>query len=266
MAKIWADRVKETTATTGTGTITLAGAVAQHQAVSAGIGDGNTCDYCLLSGNGTDWETGLGTVGGGGTTLARSTIYASSNAGAAISLTGTSTVFVTTPAVHARGYAAAENPLAGASSSSFATKGILFSPLADMRVRGLYCQVDEINTASYKAGVYAVDGSFVITAIAAVSPSYSATATAAANRVFLFSSPGLLTAGATYVLAHTRTDATTTTSSGVYATSAGAAYLSPAPATRQNTAARLASTNPAVSETFGTVATGFNFGLIFAVN
>jgi hypothetical protein len=95
MSKVWKDRVAETTATTGTGTITGGGALAQYQALST-IGNGNTCDYCLLSGNGTDWETGLGTVTvGGTTTLARTTIYESSNAGAAISLSGTSTVFVT---------------------------------------------------------------------------------------------------------------------------------------------------------------------------
>lgn len=98
MAKVWKDRVAETTATTGTGTITGAGAVAQHQDL-AEIGTGNTCDYCLLSGNGTDWETGQGTVTVSGSpetrTLSRDVIYESSNAGAAISLTGTSTVFCT---------------------------------------------------------------------------------------------------------------------------------------------------------------------------
>src|SRR6266568_1856283 len=95
MSYVIADRVQETTTTTGTGTVTLGGAVAQFQSVSAGIGNGNTCDYCLLSGNGTDWETGGGTVGGGGTTLSRDTIYASSAAGSQITLSGTSFVFVT---------------------------------------------------------------------------------------------------------------------------------------------------------------------------
>lgn len=96
MSNIFADRVKETTTTTGTGTLTLGGAVASFQAFSAAVGSGNSCDYCLLSGNGTDWETGNGTIGGTGPyTLARTTIYASSNANAAISLTGTSTVFLT---------------------------------------------------------------------------------------------------------------------------------------------------------------------------
>jgi len=98
MSLIYADRVKETTATTGAGTLTLAGAVAGFQSFLAGIGDGNAAECCLLSGNGTDWETGLYTYTASGTTLARTTIYASSNSGSAISLTGTSTVFGDAPA------------------------------------------------------------------------------------------------------------------------------------------------------------------------
>ncbi len=96
MSYVIADRVQETTTTTGTGTVTMGGAVAQFQSFSSGVGSGNTCDYCLLSGNGVDWETGTGTVTvSGGTTLSRDTIDASSNAGMAISLIGTSSVFCT---------------------------------------------------------------------------------------------------------------------------------------------------------------------------
>lgn len=101
MAYIYADRVQETTTTTGTGTITLAGASTQYQSFTTGVGDGNTCDYVILSGNGTDWETGKGTFTLSGTTLARTIIYASSNSNAAISLSGTSTVFLSVTAKHA---------------------------------------------------------------------------------------------------------------------------------------------------------------------
>jgi len=92
MALVFKDRVKETTTTTGTGTITLAGAVSGFQAFSE-IGDGNTTYYTIVSG--TDWEVGIGTYTLSGTTLSRDTILESSNAGSAISLTGTSTVFCT---------------------------------------------------------------------------------------------------------------------------------------------------------------------------
>ena len=95
MALIVKDRVQETTTTTGTGTVTLAGAVTGFQTFAA-IGDGNTCYYAITSGN--DWEVGLGTYTASGTTLSRDTILESSNAGSAITLSGTSNVFVTYPA------------------------------------------------------------------------------------------------------------------------------------------------------------------------
>lgn len=70
------------------------------QSFASGVGVANTCEYCILSGDGINWEVGNGMVGGttGAYTLARTTVYASSNAGAAVSLTGTSTVFCTAAA------------------------------------------------------------------------------------------------------------------------------------------------------------------------
>ena len=97
MALVVKDRVKVTTATTGTGTLTLGSAVAKFQSFSV-IGDGNTTYYAIESGNGSDWEVGVGTYTASGTTLSRDTILESSNGGTAISLSGTSTVFCTYPA------------------------------------------------------------------------------------------------------------------------------------------------------------------------
>ena len=109
MALIVKDRVKETTTTTGTGTITLAGAVDGFQAFSV-IGNGNTTYYCITDGSGNNaWEVGIGTYTLSGTTLARTTILSSSNSGNAITLgTGTHNVFTTY----------------GAERSSFATEGL----------------------------------------------------------------------------------------------------------------------------------------------
>ena len=99
MALVVKDRVKETTTTTGTGTINLAGAVAGFQTFVAGVGTTNTTYYAIEDANGTAWEVGLGTVTDASPdTLSRSTILASST-GSAISLSsGTHTVFVTYPA------------------------------------------------------------------------------------------------------------------------------------------------------------------------
>jgi hypothetical protein len=96
MALVFANRVQETTATTGTGTITLAGAVSGYQSFAA-IGNANTCYYTITSG--TAWEVGIGTYTSAGTTLSRDTVLSSSAGGTTkITLAGTSTVFVTYPA------------------------------------------------------------------------------------------------------------------------------------------------------------------------
>jgi len=98
MALVLADRVKETTATAGTGTVTLAGAATGYQSFSA-VGNGNTT-YYVIAGQGTsEWEVGIGTYTSSGTTLSRTTILASSNAGSLVSFSsGTKDVFVTYPA------------------------------------------------------------------------------------------------------------------------------------------------------------------------
>lgn len=94
MALIVKDRVQETSTTTGTGTLTLAGAISGFQTFSSAIGNGNTTYYTIT--NGTDWEVGIGTVAAG--TLSRDTILSSST-GSAISFSaGVKNVFVTYPA------------------------------------------------------------------------------------------------------------------------------------------------------------------------
>jgi len=96
MALVLKDRVQETTTTTGTGTVTLDGAVSGFQSFSA-IGNGNTCYYAIVGG--TEWEVGLGTYTSSGTTLSRDTILESSNGGTAVNFSaGTKNVFVTYPA------------------------------------------------------------------------------------------------------------------------------------------------------------------------
>lgn len=102
MPLIQADRVKETTTTTGQGTITLAGAVTGFQSFAA-IGNGNTCYYTIAGQSGSEWEVGIGTYTASGTTLSRDTVLASS-AGGTTKVTfsaGTKDVFVTYPAAMA---------------------------------------------------------------------------------------------------------------------------------------------------------------------
>ena len=97
MALVVYDRVKETTAVVGTGTATLLGAAIGFQSFAV-VGNGNTTYYCIADQGGANWEVGLGTYTLSGTTLARTTVLASSNAGALVSFTsGTKDVFVTYP-------------------------------------------------------------------------------------------------------------------------------------------------------------------------
>jgi hypothetical protein len=98
MAFVVADRVQETTTTTGTGTVTLAGAVTGFQSFSV-VGDGNTTFYTIADQSGSNWEVGIGTYTSSGTTLARTTVLSSSNAGSLVNFgAGTKNVFVTYPA------------------------------------------------------------------------------------------------------------------------------------------------------------------------
>jgi hypothetical protein len=98
MALVLADRVQETSTTTGTGTLTLAGAVAGFQSFSV-IGNANTTYYCITEASTGAWEVGTGTYTSSGTTLSRTTVYSSSNANALVNFTsGALTVFCDYPA------------------------------------------------------------------------------------------------------------------------------------------------------------------------
>jgi hypothetical protein len=82
MALVVKDRVKETTETDGTGTISLAGAATGFQSFVAAVGNGNTTYYAIEDADGSAWEVGIGTITDASPdTLARTTILASSNSG-----------------------------------------------------------------------------------------------------------------------------------------------------------------------------------------
>lgn len=96
MAHVLSDRVKETSTTTGTGTLTLAGAVANFRTFTSVLANGDTTLYAIIHQSANEWEVGLGTFTTSGTTLARTTVLGSSNGGAAVNLSaGTKHVAIT---------------------------------------------------------------------------------------------------------------------------------------------------------------------------
>ena len=96
MALVLADRVLETTTSTGSGTITLAGAKQGYQTFSLAIGNGNQTYYTIASQ--TEWEVGVGTYTSSGDTLSRDTVLSSSSGGGKVTFSvGTKDVFVTYP-------------------------------------------------------------------------------------------------------------------------------------------------------------------------
>ena len=97
---LYADRVKDTTTTTGTGDITLSGSPPSgFQSFNAALGVGPGFYYSIFS-TGSEWEMGEGHLSGS-TTLVRDKVLSSSNAGAAVNFSaGTKTVICTIPAYH----------------------------------------------------------------------------------------------------------------------------------------------------------------------
>ena len=99
MALVLADRVKETTTTTGTGTVTLAGAVTGYRSFAA-VGNSNQTYYAIIDSTNNAWEVGLGTYTSAGTTLSRTTVFSNSLSTTALInfAAGTKDVICTQPA------------------------------------------------------------------------------------------------------------------------------------------------------------------------
>jgi hypothetical protein len=127
MALVVKDRVQETSTTTGTGSLTLLGAVTGFQTFSSAIGNTNTTYYTIQ--NGAEWEVGVGTVSAGA--LSRDTVLESSNGGSLVNFSaGSKFVFCTYPAEKSvdietaqtltnKTISADNNTLSGIAASSF---------------------------------------------------------------------------------------------------------------------------------------------------
>ena len=103
MAFVLNDRVKETTTSTGTGTINLAGAATGFETFVAGVGNSNVTYYCIAHQTAAEFEVGIGTVTDASPdTLSRDTVISSSNSDNKVDFSaGGKTVFCTLPAARA---------------------------------------------------------------------------------------------------------------------------------------------------------------------
>jgi hypothetical protein len=117
MALVINNRVRETTATTGTGAQTLAGAVDGFQTFAAGIGNSNTTYYAISLNTANEWEVGLGTLNSDSSTLTRTTVLESSNSDSAVDFAaGSKEVFCTLPSEKAVYLDASDDQVGGFSS------------------------------------------------------------------------------------------------------------------------------------------------------
>ena len=98
MALVINNRVRELTSTTGTGAVTLGGAVGGFQTFAAGIGNDNTTYYAISINSESEWEVGRGTLNADSSTLTRTEVLESSNSDSAVDFSaGSKEVFCTLP-------------------------------------------------------------------------------------------------------------------------------------------------------------------------
>ena len=168
MALVLSDRIKETTTTTGTGTYNLGGAVTGFETFTTNLSNSDTTYYCCT--DGTDFEVGLGTFTSSGTTLARTTILASSNSNNAVSWSsGTRTIFCTLPAAKSVFLDASGNATLGADLSVGDDLTIL-GGLVDLRSNSgspsqikFYCEVSNAHAQTLTAQVHSVAANNTLT-------------------------------------------------------------------------------------------------------
>ncbi|MEL0099885.1 MAG: hypothetical protein VW907_10040, partial [Opitutae bacterium] len=139
------------TSTTGTGTITLGSAETGYQTFAdAGVADGDVVRYVIEDGN--DWEIGSGTYTATGTTLSR-TVSESSNADAALNLTGSAVVFITAAAGDVfQGELFAENPSSPTAPSATGTNAVAIGDSATASAQDAI----SIGDGATNAGAFAV--------------------------------------------------------------------------------------------------------------
>lgn len=162
----FADRIRETTTTTGTGPFSLNGAAAaNYRTFVAGIGNGKAAIYTTRHRNGSEWETGLGVVTDATPdTLSRLIVLSSSNANALVNFTaGTKDVFVSVTEFHMRNLSQLPRRVRAASTANVASlvslvNGFMFDGVTLATGDRIFLKDQSTATEN---GIYTVNGSGV---------------------------------------------------------------------------------------------------------
>lgn len=215
MALVLADRVQQAGTANTTVSFTLSGTVEGYQAFTA-IGDTNTTYYAATDAVG-NWESGLGTYSSTGPTLTRTTVYASSNSGSAVTFSGTVNVFCTYPSSRAIYEDASGNvsalgtitsgtwngstiPVAYGGTGVTASSGASSVMLRDANQNVAVNRLNQSNTSTAAAG-----GTTALTAAS----SYSQTLTGTGNQTFTMPDATTLTTGVAFVFNNNATGTVT---------------------------------------------------------
>ena len=257
MALVIKDRVKEQTTTTGTGSVTLTGAVAGFESFSA-VGDGNTTYYAIVHQSLSEWEVGLGTYTASGTTLSRDTVLDSSNSGSAVNFSaGVKDVFVTYAADKAvYRDASGDVSVTFATSATNATTAVsATNATTAVSATNATTAVSATNATSATFATSATNATTAITATSATNATSATFATSATNATTAITATSATNAtnavSATFAASATNATTAITATSATNATNAVSATFA-ASATNATTA--VSATN-ATSATFATSST-----------
>ena len=186
MALVLADRVRETTSSTGTTAVTLGGAYTGFQTFLAGIGNSNSTYYTISDSITGQWEVGIGTYTSSGNTLSRDTVLSSSNAGSLVSFTaGSKDVFVTQPSER-NVYVVGSNVVA--ENSATVPNSLLANSTLTLGATTLTLGATTTSVASLTLTSAAVNGT-----LGATTPSTVAATSVTASLDSAFTSTGALT-------------------------------------------------------------------------
>jgi len=139
---MYADRVKQSVTSPGSGTVTLPGAASTgYQTFLNAFGSGSTLvSYCIADQAGNSWEVGTGTYNGTANTLTRSSVLASSNSNSLVNFaSGVQDVFCTAPARYLDVFTATNQgtvPASGGGNNFLRSDGVWASPAASMAMDG----------------------------------------------------------------------------------------------------------------------------------